>query len=217
VAIGHGSDGDAAARALAELHRSDPRATAHRADLSDDAAAGRLVAEAVAALGGLDVVVANHGIWKRAPLAEASPAQWDETLGVNLRGAWSLARHALPHLGPGSSLIFVASTAGQRGEAEYAHYAASKAGLIALTHSLARELAPRGVRVNGVAPGWVLSDMTRATLEGPAGPAALQPIPVGRFGEPEDIAAAIAFLASDAASFVWGEVLAVNGGAVMTG
>jgi len=217
VAIAHASRSEAADAALAELRLSDPLATAHLADLSDDAAAGRLVEEAVAALGGLDVVVANHGIWKPGPLAEAGPADWDETLGVNLRGAWSLARHALPHLGRGSSLVFVASTAGQRGEAGYAHYAASKAGLIALTHSFAHELAPRGVRVNAVAPGWVLSDMTRATLEGPAGPPALAQIPAGRFGQPEDIAAAIAFLVSDAAAFVWGEVLSVNGGAVMAG
>jgi 3-oxoacyl-[acyl-carrier protein] reductase len=217
VAIGYTADEQAAALALTEIRRADPGASAHRADLADDAQARSLVENAVAGLGGLDVVVANHGIWKRAPLAEATPDQWDETLDVNLRGAWSLARHARPHLGRGACLVFVASTAGQRGEAEYAAYAASKGGLIALTRSLAQELAPRGVRVNGVAPGWIMSDMTRAALEGPAGPPALRRIPAGRFGAPEDVAAAVAFLVSDAASYVWGEVLSVNGGAVMAG
>jgi len=217
VAIGYAGDEGAAREALAEIHRSDPAATAHRANLADDEAAARLVGEAASALGGLDSVVANHGIWKPAPVAEAGLRAWDATLDVNLRGAWSLARHALPHLGAGAAIVFVASTAGQRGEAGYAPYAASKAGLIALTHSLASELAPRGIRVNAVAPGWVMSDMTREALTGPAGETARAAIPVGRFGEPDDIAAAIAFLLSGAASYVWGEVLSVNGGAVMAG
>jgi 3-oxoacyl-[acyl-carrier protein] reductase len=215
VALGYAANEAAAEDALSEIRRADPDASAHAADLASDDGARKLVEAAARALGGLDVVVANHGIWKRAPLGEASPAAWDETLDVNLRGAWSLARHALPHLERGAALVFVSSTAGQRGEADYAPYGASTGGLIALTRSLAQELSPRGVRVNGVAPGWVVSDMTRDALAGPAGRAALSRIPVGRFGEPDDIAAAVAFLVSDAAAYVWGEVLSVNGGAVM--
>jgi 3-oxoacyl-[acyl-carrier protein] reductase len=113
------------------------------------------------------------------------------------------------------AIVTIASTAGQRGEAEYAHYAASKGGLIALTRSLAAELAPSGVRVNGVAPGWVETDMTRDALEAPEAVASLARIPRGRPGTPEEIAAAVLFLASDRASYLYGEVLSVNGGAVM--
>ena len=111
----------------------------------------------------------------------------------------------------------IASTAGQRGEAEYAHYAASKGGMLALTKSLAAELAPFGVRVNCVAPGWVVTDMTREALSAPDAAASLAKIPLGRAGTPDEIAGPVAFLASDLSSYMYGEILSVNGGAVMSG
>jgi 3-oxoacyl-[acyl-carrier protein] reductase len=111
--------------------------------------------------------------------------------------------------------VLVASTSGQRGEPYYAHYAASKAGLLALTKSLASELGPRGIRVNAVAPGWVLTDMSRAALDGAERADILDRIPLGRVGRPEEIAGPVAFLASDLASYMHGHVLSVNGGAVM--
>jgi 3-oxoacyl-[acyl-carrier protein] reductase len=117
----------------------------------------------------------------------------------------------------GGAIVLIASTAGQRGEAEHAHYAASKGGILALTKSLAAELAPHGIRVNCVAPGWVVTDMTRDVLDGPEGPPALAKIPVGRAATPEEIAGPVAFLASEASRYIYGEILAVNGGAVMTG
>ncbi len=195
------------------------QAAALEADLSRVEAAEDLVARAEAALGGLDILVVNHGIWKRAPLAELGPEEWAETLDLNLRAAWALCRAAAPRLSAsgGGAIVTVASTAGQRGEMGYAHYAASKGGLIAFTKSLAAELGPLGIRVNAVAPGWVLTDMTRDALEGPEGQAALEKIPRGRPGSPEEVAGPIAFLASDLASYVYGEVLCVNGGAVMAG
>jgi 3-oxoacyl-[acyl-carrier protein] reductase len=114
------------------------------------------------------------------------------------------------------SMVLIASTAGQRGEALHSHYAATKGAVLAFTKSLAAELAPHDIRVNAVAPGWVLTDMTRSVLEDPAqATAAVRPIPLGRPGTPEEIAGPVAFLASDLASFLYGEVLAVNGGAVM--
>jgi len=159
----------------------------------------------------------NHGIWKHAPLLTMTPEAWSETLRVNLDGAYAICRAAAQRMVPRGrgAIVLVASTAGQRGEAEYAHYAATKGALIALTKSLAAELGPCGVRVNAVAPGWVLTDMTRAVLEGPAGPAAVAQIPLGRPARPEEVAGPVAFLASDLASYMYGEVLAVNGGAVM--
>ena len=113
--------------------------------------------------------------------------------------------------------MLVASTAGQRGEAGYSHYAASKGALIAFTKSLATELGPGGIRVNAVAPGWVLTDMTRDVLATPEGHAVVSGIPLGRPGQPEEIAGPVAFLASDLASYMHGHVLSVNGGSVMVG
>jgi 3-oxoacyl-[acyl-carrier protein] reductase len=140
-------------------------------------------------------------------------------LAVNLTSAWAVCQEAARHMVPRRSgaIVLVASTAGQRGEAEYAHYAASKGGLLALTKSLAAELAPHGIRVNGVAPGWVVTDMTRDALHGEGAAAALAKIPLARAGTPEEIAGPVAFLASELASYMYGEILAVNGGAVMTG
>src|SRR5262249_31986241 len=109
----------------------------------------------------------------------------------------------------------IASTAGQRGEPHYSHYAASKGAMLAFVKSLAAELAPHGIRVNAVAPGWVLTDMSRDALSGPEGQAAARKIPVGRAGRGEEIAGPVAFLASDLSSYLYGEVLCVNGGAVM--
>jgi 3-oxoacyl-[acyl-carrier protein] reductase len=217
VAVNYARDAAAAAAAVGEIHGAGGEAAAFPADLSDPAAADALVAAAESRLGPLDVLVVNHGIWKHAPLAELTPERWSETLRVNLDGAYAVCRAAAARMVPRrrGAIVLVASTAGQRGEAEYAHYAASKGALIALTKSLAAELAPHGLRVNAVAPGWVLTDMTRHVFSGPGAAAAVAPIPLGRPARPEEIAGPVAFLASDLASYMYGEVLAVNGGAVM--
>ena len=217
VAIGYASDREAADSAVAEARAAGVDAFAIAADLGRAGEAERLVAEAVARLGGLDVAVVNHGIWKHAPSLEMTSEQWDETMRVNLTSAWTVCQHAarvMTSAGRGA-IVTIASTAGQRGEAEHAHYAASKGALIAITRSLGAELGPRGIRVNCVAPGWVVTDMSREALTTPTGEASLKKIPRGTPGTPEEIAAAVAFLASDRASYVYGEVLSVNGGAVM--
>ncbi|HSF03317.1 MAG TPA: SDR family oxidoreductase, partial [Solirubrobacterales bacterium] len=113
------------------------------------------------------------------------------------------------------AIVLIASTSGQRGEAHYAHYSASKGALLSFTRSLAAELAPHGIRVNAVAPGWVMTDMSRAALEAEVGPRSFESIPLGRAAQPEEIAGPVAFLASDLASYLYGEILCVNGGAVM--
>jgi 3-oxoacyl-[acyl-carrier protein] reductase len=217
VAIAYARDEAGARATLREI--GDASGVVLGADLTLDGEAERLVARAEESLGPLDVLVANHGIWKRAPIESMTAAQWDEMLRSNLSSVRALcseaARRMLPR-GRGA-IVLVASTAGQRGEPFHSHYAASKGAVIALTRSLGAELGPRGIRVNCVAPGWVMTDMSRAALEGTSGDAVRRAIPLGRPGTPEEIAGPIAFLASDLASYLHGQVLAVNGGAVMTG
>jgi 3-oxoacyl-[acyl-carrier protein] reductase len=196
------------------------RAACIAADLSRWSEGERLVAEAEAALGPIDHVVINHGIWKEAAIDAMTEAQYEETMGANLRGVFSVAGAAVRRMRPRrrGSLVLIASTAGQRGEALHSHYAASKGAIISLTKSLASELAPAGIRVNCVAPGWVLTPMTVPSLDDPEERAkVLGAIPLGRVGSPEEIAAPVVFLCGDGAGFVTGEIFNVNGGAVLVG
>lgn len=220
VAVNYVRDEAAARETVAEVARAGGEAFALRADVSRPEEAGRLVAETLDRFGTLDVAVVNQGIWKPAAIEEMTPEQWEETIRINLGGAYAVCHHAARAMIPRRSgaIVTIASTAGQRGEPGYSHYAASKGALLAFTKSLAAELAPHGIRVNAVSPGWVLTDMTRQVFADPAQRAeALRPIPLGRPGTPEEIAGPVAFLASDLASFIYGEVLCVNGGAVMSG
>ncbi|HET7293701.1 MAG TPA: SDR family NAD(P)-dependent oxidoreductase [Vicinamibacteria bacterium] len=215
VAVNYVRDAVAAEETLATIREVGGEAFAVQADVSDHDAAGRLVAATVERFGGLDLLVVNQGIWKRASIHEMTPAQWDETLGVNLRGAYSVCHHAARVMIPRKTgaIVLIASTSGQRGEAHYSHYSATKGALLSFTKSLAAELAPHGIRVNGVAPGWVMTDMSREAIE--AGTSSFASIPLGRAAEPGEIAGPVAFLASDLASYLYGEILCVNGGAVM--
>lgn len=219
VALAYARDEAAAREAAAEVEAAGSTAVALRADLATDGEAERLVAAAEEALGPLDVLVANHGIWKRAAIDAMTAAEWDEMVRTNLGSVRALCSEAARRMAPRRSgaIVLVASTAGQRGEAYHSHYAATKGGVIALTRSLGAELGPRGVRVNCVAPGWVTTDMSRAALAGAAGDAIRRAIPLGRPGTPEEIAGPVAFLASDLAAYMHGQVLSVNGGAVMVG
>jgi 3-oxoacyl-[acyl-carrier protein] reductase len=219
VAVAYARDDGAAEQTMGAIRGAGAEALALKADLRDPSEGERLVRDAEEGLGPLDILVVNHGIWKRAPVVDMTEDEWDETLRVNLGSARALcaetARRMVPR-GRGA-MVLVASTAGQRGEGEHSHYAATKGALIAFARSLAKELGPSGVRVNVVAPGWVETDMTRATLETPRGKAAVEAIALGRVARPEEIAGPIAFLASDLASYMHGHVLSVNGGSVMFG
>ncbi len=219
VAVAYARDEKAAREVVAEVEAAGSTAVALRANLAKDGQAERLVAKAEKVLGPLDVLVANHGIWKRAPIDRMTPAEWDEMVRTNLTSVRALCSEAARRMalrGSGT-IVLVASTAGQRGEPFHSHYAATKGGVIALTRSLGSELGPRGIRVNCVAPGWVMTDMSREAIEGPDRAAIRRAIPLGRPGTPEEIAGPVAFLASDLAGYLHGQVLQVNGGAVMVG
>jgi 3-oxoacyl-[acyl-carrier protein] reductase len=212
--------GEAEALALeAELKALGAGGVALQADLSSEDEAARAWRDAEAALGGIDILVANHGVWPPldVPLAEMTTAQWRRTLAVNLDGVFFLTREAARHITPGGRILLVSSTAAQRGEPFHGDYAASKGALISLVKGLALELAPRDVTVNAVAPGWVETDMVAGALEGEARTRALDGIPLGRIATPEDIAGPLVFLASALARHITAEVLNVNGGSVRVG
>jgi 3-oxoacyl-[acyl-carrier protein] reductase len=190
-----------------------------RGDVSHPLEADGVINETAERCGRLDILVANAGIWTEGAIDSLSDETWAETMRVNLDGAFYTARAAVRKMRrrKSGSIVFVASTAAQRGEAFHSHYAASKGALVALTKSLAVELATSGIRVNCVAPGWVRTDMTAATLRSRERAAVMRTIPLGRVAEPEEIAEPIVFLVSDDASFITGEILNVNGGAVLCG
>lgn len=211
-------------RARAELfvrriEESGGRAIAVEADVARGEQAEVLVDEVVGRFGGIDILVNNAGIWKGSPVEETSDGEWEEMIGINLTGTFNVIRAAVPTMKRQGSgrIVNVSSTAGQRGEAGHSHYAATKGAVISLTKSLAVELAPHGISVNCVAPGWAETDMTREALGGPEGEAILASIPLGRAARPEEIAGAVLFLTSDLATYVNGEILNVNGGSVLCG
>ncbi len=207
----------AKAEALADAIRADGRAAVLlRADLSTIDGATGVVDQAQDALGGLDVLINNAGITRDALLLRMSDQQWDEVMNTNLRSAFVCSRRALRQMvrQRHGRIINIASVAGLVGNPGQTNYAAAKAGLVGFTKALAREVCSRGITVNAVAPGFVTSPLTDA-IPANLRREALRTIPLGRFAEPEEIAGAVAFLASDDAVYVTGHVLTVDGGISM--
>jgi 3-oxoacyl-[acyl-carrier protein] reductase len=210
------------------------RCVAIEQELSSPADGRALVEKAVTALVRLDILVVNHGIWESAdlPIAQMAETQWRTTLAVNLDSVFGLvqaataqmerqgtARGSAPQPGADNGhIVLISSTAGQRGEAFHADYAAAKGAVISLTKSLSSELAPRGIRVNCVAPGWVATDMSAPVLAREDGQSKISSaIPLGRVATTREIAGPVLFLCTPLAGFISGEVLNVNGGAVLVG
>jgi 3-oxoacyl-[acyl-carrier protein] reductase len=197
-----------------------------RCDLSGTETARELVSATVERFGRLDALVVNHGIWPPRDVAidAMEDAQWRETMAVNLDSVFALVKYGVAQMKkqPTSSavrghLVLVASTAAQRGEAFHCDYAATKGAVISMTKGLSTELAPDGIYVNCVAPGWVETDMTKSALNGESRASILGKIPLGRAAKPEEIAAPILFLCTPHAGFITGEIFNVNGGAVLVG
>jgi 3-oxoacyl-[acyl-carrier protein] reductase len=203
---------DRAAAAAGEAAALGVRSRPFGADVADPEAVGRVVETIASEFGGLHVLVNNAGITRDGLLLRMREEDWDRVLDVNLKGTFLFTRAALrPMLkGDYGRIVNVTSVVGLRGNAGQANYAASKAGLIGFTYSLAKELAPRGVTVNAVAPGLVETDMT-ASL-GEAREKLLARVPLGRIGTAEEVAAAVAFLASPEAAYTTGHVFTVDGG-----
>lgn len=218
VVIGYRSRHDEANAVVEELTALGVRGSAVAADLTDPEAAERLFQAAVDAFGGLDIFVGNAGIWPpdTVPIARMGDAQWAGTIDVNLTSIFRTVRLAARWVEEDGRIVLVSSTAGQRGEAFHADYAASKGGMISLAKGVAIELASRGITVNCVAPGWIDTEMVAQPFE-EARERIESEIPLGRVATAEDVAGPIVFLCSRLARHITGEVVNVNGGSVLCG
>ncbi len=206
----------AAAPVLSAIEDAGRRSLFIRTDVSDAQQVQDLVATAHAKFGRVDILVNNAGIVSQVKFDELEVAEWDRVLSINLRGVFLGCRYVLPEMlerGNGK-IINVASQLGQIGGLEMVHYSASKAGVIGLTKALAREVSARGVHVNAIAPGPILTDMMAEETEEWAAKK-LAELPMGRFGQPEEVAPTAVFLASDDSSYFVGQTLCPNGGDVM--
>jgi len=201
---------------LQAIKNAGGKAIAVKADVSREEEARHLVSEAIKEYKTLDILVNNAGIARDNLLVRMSEEEFDNVLDVNLKGTFFCMKHAAAAMLRQRSgrIINIASVAGIAGNAGQANYAASKAGIIGLTKTAARELAGRGITVNAIAPGFIKTDMTDALPER-IKEASIAAIPMGRYGSPEEVAAAVCFLASEDAGYITGQVLQVNGGLVM--
>jgi len=219
VAINYQRDEAAARDAQAACEQHGVKALTIKSNVADKAQVDRMMQTVIDEFGRIDVVVNNAGVWIHNPIDEMTEDRLRETVDINLLGTFYVCMAAAPHMKRQKSgvMVNVSSTAGQRGEAFHSPYAATKAGVIGLTKSLAPELAEFGIRVNCVAPGWVETDMSTDALQGDGRDKVCAQIPLRRVGRPEELAGPILFVASDLATFITGEVLNVNGGAVLCG
>ena len=218
VGVGFRSREDEANAVAEEVRRLGRRGYAQAGDMSTPWGAELLFERALVEFGGIDIFVGNAGIWipDDVSIADMTDEQWAETIRANLDSIFYSVRLASRFVAPNGRIVLVSSTAGQRGEAFHADYAASKGAMISLTKGVAIELAPRGITVNCVAPGWIDTEMVEKPMSG--GRARIEStIPLGRIASADDVAGPIVFLCSPLARHITGEILNVNGGSVLCG
>lgn len=219
VAIGYRSRKEDAVRVVEQAKAAGARAFAYAQDIGSRDGAEALVRSAVSDLGGLDFFVGNAGIWPAddVPVADMDDNRWRRTMLENVDAMFFTTRAAARLMSDGGRIVLVSSTAGQRGEAFHADYAASKGAMISYVKSLCIELAKRGITVNSVAPGWVDTEMCEGPFADGGRARIAAAIPLGRVAAPRDIAGPIVFLCSDLGRHITGEILNVNGGSVLVG
>jgi len=217
VVINYSRDADGAQAGLAEIQAAGGRGCVMQADVSDYKAAESLIKATIDTCGGLDILVNNAGTTRDMVIMMMPEADWDIVIQTNLKSAFNCSKAAVKTMLRKRSgrIINITSVSGIAGNAGQTNYAASKAGLIGLTRSLAREVAARNITVNAVAPGFVPTALTTG-LPQELKDASLKAIPLGRWGTPEDVAYAVAFLAAPRAGYITGQVLCVDGGMVMS-
>lgn len=213
VLVNYNGSRERALAVVEQIEKDGGRAEAIGCDVSDFEACGKMIGEAVAKHSHIDILVNNAGVTRDGLILRMSEADYDQVLDTNLKGAFNTIRHLSRQLLKQKSgkIINISSASGILGNAGQANYSASKAGLIGLTKSVARELASRGICVNAVAPGFVDTEMTRAMPE-KVREDAVKTIPLGRMGSTDDIARMVAFLAGDAGDYITGQVICVDGG-----
>ncbi|HKX75227.1 MAG TPA: 3-oxoacyl-ACP reductase FabG [Acidimicrobiia bacterium] len=217
VAIAYLDDEEQASAQAEEISRRGGKAAIFAADLTDGDQARSMVKEVERHFGRIDGLVNNAGIMPETAFLEISDEEWDRVIRTDLTAAFVCTQAALPGMlrRRKGAVVMISSRLGQVGWPGVAHYSAAKAGLLGLTKSLAREFGPQGIRVNAVAPGVTVTAMTAGIVEHPAGERRLAEIPAGRFAQPEEIAATVIFLLSEAAALYHGQTLCPNGGSHM--
>ena len=219
VVVNYLSNHKEADETVAECKAKGVESFAVGADVSEFAGAHEIAKQTLEKFGHIDYLVCNAGVWDGAPIEDMSEEVWTKVINTNLKSAWAMTKACVPAMKkqPSAAIVLVSSTAGQRGEANYSNYAASKGGQISFTKALASELCPK-IRVNAVAPGWIETAMVRPVFEDKEyEQRVIDSIPLKRIATTDDIALSICFLLSDWSRHITGEILNINGGAVLCG